>query len=302
MEYEYTENGAGETEVEGDEDTRKIFVGGLSNETSQDDLKQYFNAIGSVTECILKTDQNTGRSRGFGFIIFTSAGEMEKVMATTEHKLHGRTVVPRRAEARKNLKVFLGGLSPDTTEQHVRDHCEPHGTIVDLSFPTDENGKGRGFAFVVFETEAALKRATNPRMQNLNGKEVEIKRSVPKPDGRFGGWDPRGRGGRGGRGGMPRGRGRGGFGGGYGGYGGGYGGYGYGGYGGGYDYSGYEGYAGYGAGYGGYPGYEGYGGYGYGGDWSGYGAGAAAQTEGATEEYGKAKPPRGRGGRGYSPY
>lgn len=47
---------------------RKLFVGGLSWETTQDTLQRYFSHYGEVIDCVVMKNNETGRSRGFGFV------------------------------------------------------------------------------------------------------------------------------------------------------------------------------------------------------------------------------------------
>lgn len=69
----------------------KLFIGGISWDTSEDRLREYFQAFGEVVEAVIMKDRTTGRARGFGFIVFANASIAEKVVRE-RHIIDGRTV------------------------------------------------------------------------------------------------------------------------------------------------------------------------------------------------------------------
>ncbi|CAF1052599.1 unnamed protein product, partial [Didymodactylos carnosus] len=66
---------------------RKMFIGGLSWQTTPENLKTYFQQYGEVLECMIMKDAITKRSRGFGFITFKDATAVDKVLAKEQHML-----------------------------------------------------------------------------------------------------------------------------------------------------------------------------------------------------------------------
>nr|XP_015798563.2 heterogeneous nuclear ribonucleoprotein D0 [Nothobranchius furzeri]XP_015798565.2 heterogeneous nuclear ribonucleoprotein D0 [Nothobranchius furzeri]XP_015798566.2 heterogeneous nuclear ribonucleoprotein D0 [Nothobranchius furzeri] len=242
-----------------EEDEGKMFVGGLSWDTTKKDLKDYFSKFGEVVDCTLKLDPMTGRSRGFGFVLFKEPESVEKVASQKEHKLNGKVIDPKRAKAMKTkepvTKIFVGGLSPDTHEDKVREYFSAFGEVELIELPMEnKTNKRRGFCFITFLEEEPVKKIMEKKYHNIGLSQCEVKVAVSKEVyqqqqywGGRGGYSSRSRG----RGGPSQNWNQG-YGNywnqGYGNYGN-YGNYGYGnqGYGGysGYDYSGYNNYYGY---------------------------------------------------------
>ncbi|XP_011006579.1 PREDICTED: glycine-rich RNA-binding protein 3, mitochondrial-like isoform X2 [Populus euphratica] len=70
----------------------KIFIGGISFQTDDNGLKEAFDKYGNVVEGIIM-DRDTGRSRGFGFVTYTSSEEASSaIQAMDGQDLHGRRV------------------------------------------------------------------------------------------------------------------------------------------------------------------------------------------------------------------
>ncbi|MEE8410515.1 MAG: RNA-binding protein [Myxococcota bacterium] len=73
--------------------SKKLFVGGLSWDTSDDGLLQAFQRFGDVTEAKVITDRDTGRSRGFGFVTFANPGDADNAKSEMDGtELDGRSI------------------------------------------------------------------------------------------------------------------------------------------------------------------------------------------------------------------
>ena len=81
------------------EQIRKLFIGGLSSETTEESLKNYYQQWGELTDCVVIRGLASQKSRGFGFVTFSSVAEVDAAMAARPHSIDGRVVDPKRAVA-----------------------------------------------------------------------------------------------------------------------------------------------------------------------------------------------------------
>ncbi|XP_075685622.1 heterogeneous nuclear ribonucleoprotein A3 isoform X2 [Rhinoderma darwinii] len=175
------------------EQLRKLFIGGLSFETTDDSLREHFEQWGKLTDCVVMRDPQTKRSRGFGFVTYSCVEEVDAAMSARPHKVDGRVVEPKRAVSREDSvrpgahltvkKIFVGGIKEDTEEYHLRDYFETYGKIETIEVMEDrQSGKKRGFAFVTFDDHDTVDKIVVQKYHTINGHNCEVKKALSKQE------------------------------------------------------------------------------------------------------------------------
>uniref|UniRef100_A0A1J3DQN5 Heterogeneous nuclear ribonucleoprotein 1 n=1 Tax=Noccaea caerulescens TaxID=107243 RepID=A0A1J3DQN5_NOCCA len=183
-------------------DNGKLFIGGISWDTNEERLKEYFSSFGEVIEAVILKDRTTGRARGFGFVVFADPAVAE-IVITEKHNIDGRLVEAKKAVPRddqnivnrsnsssiqgspggpgRTRKIFVGGLPSSVTESDFKTYFEQFGTTTDVVVMYDHNTqRPRGFGFITYDSEEAVEKVLLKTFHELNGKMVEVKRAVPK--------------------------------------------------------------------------------------------------------------------------
>jgi cold-inducible RNA-binding protein len=70
----------------------KLFVGGLSWDTTDDSLRKFFSQAGNVVSATVITDKYTNKSKGFGFVEMGSEEEAKEAKKLSGQELDGRAI------------------------------------------------------------------------------------------------------------------------------------------------------------------------------------------------------------------
>ena len=175
----------------------KMFVGGLSWETTIDTFTEYFRTYGEITDSVIMKD-NTGKPRGFGFVTFKEHKSVNLVLAKQKHTIDDKQVDPKIAEKRGTpstlnhnqvslpvytsqpvvhpRKIFVGGIAPGTTEQDLSKMFDSYGNVLKVEIKVDkESQRPRGFGFLTLDNEASVEQICKHQYFVINGKKVECK-------------------------------------------------------------------------------------------------------------------------------
>ena len=85
--------------------SKKLYVGGLSYSTTEDELKTLFGDQGTVLSAVVITDRDSGRSKGFAFVEMSSAQEAANAIDQLDGKnISGRNIMVNEARERTPAK------------------------------------------------------------------------------------------------------------------------------------------------------------------------------------------------------
>ncbi len=118
---------------------RKLFLGGLSQDTVEKDLRKHFGTYGQIVDVQVMRDKETGVSRGFGFVTFACSFMAEAAMDEKEHLINEKKIEPKYAtpdlprikktipelestldeECRNKRSIFVGALKETITEEDL---------------------------------------------------------------------------------------------------------------------------------------------------------------------------------------
>ena len=141
-------------EEERNKNARKVFVGGLKLSTTVDGIISYFERFGPIDECTITRNKQTGRSRGFGFVTFSSPDTVDEALKH-RHTIEGKGVEIKRAENR-------GGKIPTMPDKRNDRGGGPGGQQGNKG---GFGGSGYGLIYGAYEFHAKVQQAMMKQQQ-----------------------------------------------------------------------------------------------------------------------------------------
>ena len=172
---------------------RKLFIGGLNYSTTEDQIRDYFQQFGELVDCVLMKFNDSGRSRGFGFVTFATSAQLDDCQAARPHILGDKTLETKRATPRSDSakpesqmcvkKLFIGGVSDEMEDEDIRDYFSQYGKVINVEqLRWNESGKKRGFGFVEFEDYDSVDKVCLIGRHLLKGRRLEVKKALSKQE------------------------------------------------------------------------------------------------------------------------
>jgi heterogeneous nuclear ribonucleoprotein A1/A3 len=176
-----------------DEQYRKLFVGALSLQMTEEDLRTFYSQYGTITDCVVMKDPHTRRSRGFGFVTFAAAEEVDKAMNSRPHVIDGKTVDPKRAVPREasqkneanmsTKRLYVSGVRDDHQEKDFEEYFSKYGVVEKVEIIKDKNtGNYRGFAFISFGDYDPVDKCCLEKHHMILNHRCDVKKALSKEE------------------------------------------------------------------------------------------------------------------------
>lgn len=164
----------------------KIFVGGLTVQTTEEDLENYFSTFGQITQVAIIKNKVTGLSKCYAFVHSTDPRTYQRIIGS-KHTLNGRIIDckdgfnkeenPALLHQLNKRKLFVGGLSVATDDQQLTKYFSDFGEVFKGYVIIDPKTKrSKRFGFVIMQDEASVEKVLLQTSHVVNGTTINCKR------------------------------------------------------------------------------------------------------------------------------
>ncbi|XP_022142828.1 UBP1-associated protein 2C [Momordica charantia] len=166
---------------------RKLFIRGLSCDTSTEGLRSLFSAFGELEEAVVIIDKATGKSKGYGFVTFKHVDGAILALKEPSKTIDGRVTVTQLAAvgisgqnsnaADLSLrKIYVANVPVDMPADKLLAHFSLYGEIEEGPLGFDkQTGKCRGYALFVYKKPEGAQAALVDPIKTIDGRQLSCK-------------------------------------------------------------------------------------------------------------------------------
>ncbi|KAA3680862.1 poly(U)-binding-splicing factor PUF60 [Paragonimus westermani] len=156
----------------------RIYVGSISFEVGEDDIRKTFSPFGPIKSVALSWDSTLQKHKGFAFIEF-EVGRPSNAPQT------GNLEAELRADESTRYRVYVASVHPELTESDIQTVFEAFGKVKSCTLYPDPKspGRHRGFGYIEFESEEAVIAAVSSmNCFDLAGQQLRVGRAIIPKD------------------------------------------------------------------------------------------------------------------------
>ncbi|XP_060203836.1 heterogeneous nuclear ribonucleoprotein Q isoform X1 [Lycium barbarum] len=130
----------------------EVFIGGIPRDVTEEDLRDLCEPLGEIHEVRVMRNRDTGESKGFAFVAFTTKDEAQKAIEELHNKEYkGKTI--RCSLSETKYRLFIGNVPKSWSDDEFRkviDETGPGAELIELIKDPQNPARNRGFAFVEY--------------------------------------------------------------------------------------------------------------------------------------------------------
>ena len=157
----------------------KLFIGGLTIETTEADIEQHFSRFGFVFDIFIIRNKESNLSKGYGFISCNNIKTYERILET-EHHINGRLIDchssfkrlddPDKFKENANKKIFVGGVSLETSDEDLSAYFSQFGPVRQAYVIKDPaTRKSKKFGFAIMKTQEGVDKVLKQEIHIIRG-------------------------------------------------------------------------------------------------------------------------------------
>jgi len=170
-----------------------IYIKNLDPSIQSQDLYDNFSQFGTILSCKVELDENS-KSKGFGYVHFEEVEAANKAISQINGiELEGKKVQVMPFQTKKQrssstgvvkfTNIYIKNVPSQISEKDLAETFSQFGKVTSCVVMTDENGTGKGFGFLNFDTaEAAAKAVEALHEKDFHGQKLYVARAQKKAE------------------------------------------------------------------------------------------------------------------------